>query len=64
METQPIEIFTVLFLKNVFSDQWQHEKIKCRSLSYAREIAKDISRNPKVRDVSIFKGMERIPAKA
>lgn len=62
METQPIEIFTVLFLKNVYSDQWQHEQIKCRSLSYAREIAKDISRNPKVRDVSIFKGMERIPA--
>ena len=60
METQPIEIFIVQFLRNIHTDTWQREEIKCRSLSYARAIAKDISRNRMVRDVSISKGMERI----
>ena len=59
---QVIEIFTVLFLRNIHTDTWQREEIKCRSLAYARAIANDISRNPMVRDVSISKGMERVPA--
>jgi hypothetical protein len=54
-----IEVFIVSFIRNIHTDTWQREEIKCRSLSYARAIASDINRNPMVRDVHISKSMER-----
>lgn len=53
-------MYTILFIRRVYSDQWESQKVECHSLDIARKIARDVSGNPDVRDVSIWKGLTRI----
>lgn len=52
--------FKVKYLINIYSDQWKHSEIECRTLEAARKVARDIWQNPKVRDVFIFDGFKTI----
>ena len=53
-------MYTILFVRRMYSDQWQNQRVDCNTLEIARKIARDVSSNPDVRDVSVWHGADRI----